>query len=128
LDQGCRHCRRPQDADGEHVLTWWQAEDNARKLARGTDAGAGRPVTVKEAVDTCEKDLIARRGSLRNVGRIRKHPTPRLASRPVALLTSDGRACSVARQPTGCGNEVVDRSAAVQGCERRAQPCRKAQS
>jgi hypothetical protein len=78
-----------ENADGEHVLTWWQAQDKARKLARGTDDHAGRPVTVKEAIDTYEKDLIARRGSLRNVGRIRKHLTPRLASRPVALLTSD---------------------------------------
>ena len=40
-----------EDADGDHVLTWWQAQDKARKLARGTDAEAGRPVTVKEAVD-----------------------------------------------------------------------------
>jgi hypothetical protein len=78
-----------EDADGDHVLTWWQAQDKARKVARGSDADAGRPLTVKEAVDAYEKDLIARRGSLRNVGRIRKHLTPRLASKPVALLTSD---------------------------------------
>jgi hypothetical protein len=47
-----------------------------------------RPVTVNEAVDAYEKDLIARRGSLRNAGRIRKHLTPRLAAkaRGVAYL------------------------------------------
>jgi len=78
-----------EEADGEHVLTWWQAQDKARRVARGSDADTGRPVTVKVAVDAYEKDLIARRGSLRNVGRIRKHLTPRLASKPVALLTSD---------------------------------------
>jgi streptomycin 6-kinase len=115
-----------EDADGEHVLTWWQAEDNARKLARGTDAEAGRPVTVKEAVDTYEKDLIARRGSLRNVGRIRKHLTPRLASRPVALLTSD----ELAAWRDNLLAAGMKSSTAVRLCKavkRRAQPC-KAQS
>jgi integrase len=75
-----------EDADGEHVLTWWQAIDKARKLARGTD-DAGRPATVKEAVDAYERDLIARGGSVANAGRIRKHLTATLAAKPVGLLT-----------------------------------------
>jgi hypothetical protein len=49
-----------EEADGENVLTWWQAQDKARKLARGNNADATRPATVKDAVDAYEKDLIAR--------------------------------------------------------------------
>jgi integrase len=74
-----------EDADAEHVLTFWQAQDKARKLARGTD-DAGRPATVGEAIDAYERDLIARDGSVANAGRIRKHLTPTLASKPVGLL------------------------------------------
>jgi hypothetical protein len=76
-----------EEADGEHVLSWWQAIEAARRVARGS-ADVGRPATVKEAVDAYEKDLIARGGSLRNVGRIRAHLTPTLASKPVGLLTA----------------------------------------
>jgi integrase len=76
-----------EDADGEHVLTFWQAQDKARRLARGTD-DAGRPATVKEAVEDYERDLIARNGSVANAGRIRKHLTPTLATKPVGLLTA----------------------------------------
>src|SRR5205823_2768439 len=76
-----------EDADGEHVVTWWQAIDRARKLARGT-ADTGRPATVAEAVDDYERDLIARHGSVANAGRIRKHLTPTLAAKPVGLLTA----------------------------------------
>src|SRR5262245_25060708 len=34
-----------EDADGEQVLTFWQAQDKARLLVRGKDAG-DRPATV----------------------------------------------------------------------------------
>ena len=58
-------------ADGEHVLDFWQAQDKARKLARGSDADSGRPATVADAVDSYERDLVARGGSTANAGRIR---------------------------------------------------------
>jgi hypothetical protein len=48
-----------EDADAEHVLTWWQAQDKARALARGKDAGGSRPATVAEALADYERDLIA---------------------------------------------------------------------
>src|SRR3954470_24164692 len=35
-----------EDADGEHVLTFWQAQDRARALARGKDGNSGRPGTL----------------------------------------------------------------------------------
>jgi integrase len=76
-----------EDANGEHVLSWWQATDKARKLARGSD-DAGRPITVKEAVDAYARDLIARGASVANASRIHKHLTPALAGKPVGLLTA----------------------------------------
>src|SRR4051794_886450 len=39
-----------EDADGSSVLNFWQAADKAKRLARGQDADAGRPVTVDEAI------------------------------------------------------------------------------
>ena len=69
------------------MLTWWQATEAARKLARGSDDD-GRPVTVKEAVDAFARDLLARDGSVANAGRIHKHLTPTLAAKPVGLLTA----------------------------------------
>src|SRR5262249_23582307 len=76
-----------EDANGAHVLSWWQAIDQGRKLARGAD-DAGRPITVGEAVDAYERDLLARDGSVANAGRIRKHLTATLAAKPVGLLTT----------------------------------------
>jgi hypothetical protein len=76
-----------EDADGKHVLTYWQAIDAARKLARGSD-DAGRPATLKEAIGDYERDLIARNGSVANAGRIRKHLSATLAAKPVGLLTA----------------------------------------
>jgi hypothetical protein len=69
-------------------LTFWQAQDRARKPARGSDADAGRPATVADAVAAYERDLIARGGSVANAGRIRKHLTPTLAAKPAGLLTA----------------------------------------
>jgi integrase len=88
-----------EDADDQHVLTWWQAQDKARALARGTD-DAGRPVTVAEALDDYERDLVARGGDAGNARRARGHLTNALAGRPVAILTAkelrrwrDGMGC-----------------------------------
>ena len=50
-----------EPADGKHVLTYWQAIDMARALARrqpGAD-DANRPVTVGEALDRYQRDLEA---------------------------------------------------------------------
>ena len=77
-----------EDADGEHTLTFWQAQDRARKLARGSDADSGRPATVADAVGAYERDLLARGGSIANAGRIRKHLTATLAAKPVGLLSA----------------------------------------
>src|SRR6516225_10311137 len=77
-----------EDADGEHVLTFWQAQDKARALARGKDAGSGRPTTVAEAFDDYERDLVARGALAANAQRIRRLFPPSLLTKPVALLTA----------------------------------------
>jgi integrase len=77
-----------EDADGEHILTWWQAIEKARQQARGALDAGDRPATFGEAIDAYERDLKARGGSVANAGRIRKHVTPTLSSKPIALLTS----------------------------------------
>jgi integrase len=73
-----------ETADGEHVLTFWQAADKARAKARGSTA----PLTVGEAVAAYAADLKARGGSIANAGRIRKHLPPTLAAKLVGSLTA----------------------------------------
>src|SRR6516225_3208126 len=45
-----------EDANGAHVLTYWQAQDKARVLARG-NVDEGRPCTITEALDAYAADL-----------------------------------------------------------------------
>jgi hypothetical protein len=73
-------------------LSWWQAIEATRKVARGTDTDGNRPQSVADAIDSYARDLIARGGNLANAQRIRKHITPTLASKPVGLLTVRERA------------------------------------
>jgi len=78
-----------EPGDGKHVLTYWQAIDMARALARrqpGAD-DANRPVTVGEALDRYQCDLDSRGADAQNANRVRRHLTPTLATKPVALLT-----------------------------------------
>jgi integrase len=72
-----------ETADGEHVLTFWQAADKARAKARGSTT----PLTVGEAIAAYATDLKARGGSIANAARIRKHLTPTLAAKLVGALT-----------------------------------------
>lgn len=74
-------------ADGVHVLDYFQAADKARRMARGSDADAGAPITVTAAVDQYERDLAARGGDTGNARRIRGHISASLGGKPVGLLT-----------------------------------------
>jgi integrase len=78
-----------EPTDGKHVLTYWQAIDVARALARGRPGAddANRPVTVGEALDRYQHDLKTRGADAQNANRVRRHLTPSLATKPVALLT-----------------------------------------
>jgi len=76
-------------ADGMHVLTYWQAIDQARALARRQEGAAdneSRPLTVAEALDRYESDLKARGGDIYNAKRSRIHLPGLILSKPVALL------------------------------------------
>ena len=76
-----------EDADGEHVLDFWMAQDRAKQLARGTTDN-GRPWTVTEALDAYAADLKARGGLIANADRIRFHLPSALAAKAVSLLTA----------------------------------------
>jgi integrase len=82
-----------EDANGEQVLTFWQAQERARKLARGgknadDEDDEGRPVTLREALDAYQADLIARGGDVHNVARVRGHLSNTLNAKTIALLTA----------------------------------------
>jgi hypothetical protein len=60
---------------GRSVLDFWQAQKQARLLARGGHDGEsdyGKPATVADALDSYEKDLAARGGMTFYPKRLRK--------------------------------------------------------
>src|SRR6516165_6948139 len=78
-----------EPADGRSVMSFWQAQDAARKLARrqpGDDADESRPLTVGEAIDLYARDLEARGGDGYNSTRARLHLPASNLSKPVGLL------------------------------------------
>jgi integrase len=78
-----------EPANGRDVLNYWQAVDQARALARGTDDAAdSKPTTVADALDAYERDLRTRGADPANGQRARKHLTATLASKPVMLLST----------------------------------------
>jgi integrase len=82
-----------ENANGEEVLTFWQAQERARKLARGgknadLEDDIGRPVTLREALDAYQADLVARGGDVHNVARVRGHLPNTLNAKTLALLTA----------------------------------------
>jgi integrase len=75
-----------EDADGEHVLDFWQAAGRARQMVRGASGNA--PMTWADALTAYETDLRARGGDAYNAGRVRRHLPATLANKPVAMLTA----------------------------------------
>ena len=76
-----------EDADGANVLDFWQAIDRAKALARGSDADAGRPATLDQALKDYAADLAVRGAGAANATVPRPHLTPSLLAKPVSLLT-----------------------------------------
>jgi hypothetical protein len=72
-----------EDADGETILTWFQAVERGRKLATGGSADVARPATVVAALEEYERDLAARGAGTGNASRIRAHLPAALAMKPV---------------------------------------------
>jgi hypothetical protein len=78
-----------EDADGKNVLTFYQAQDQAKKLARGEDGSTDTaPITVNGALKDYRRDLEARNANPYNADWPRLHLTNVLLSKPVAMLTS----------------------------------------
>ena len=78
-----------EGASPPHVLSYWQALDTARALARrqpGEAIDQSRPLTVAEALDRYEADLKARGGSPYNAEHPRIHLPGSILTKPVALL------------------------------------------
>jgi hypothetical protein len=77
-----------EEPDGTHVLTFHQAGDAGKALARGkADSADSKPMTVADALARYKIDLKSRDGDLSNATRVEKHLTRTLAGKPVALLT-----------------------------------------
>jgi integrase len=80
-----------EESDGRSVLDFWQAQKQARLLARGgqdDESDYGKPATVAEALESYEKDLAARGGMTSYPKRLRKVLPPAFLTKPVALLTA----------------------------------------
>lgn len=83
-----------EEANGDTVLNFWQAQERARVLARGdgkadvTAEDTGAPVTVTAALDAYVADLETRGGGTDNVARVKLHLPTRLADKAVALLSA----------------------------------------
>ena len=66
-----------EEPDGTHVLTFHQAGDAGKALARGkADTADSKPMTVADALARYKIDLKSRGGHLSNATRVEKHLTP----------------------------------------------------
>ena len=95
-----------EPADGTAVLTFWQAQDKARVLVRGDNAGGDRPASVGDALDAYERDLATRGGQIANATR-RPQADPLDAARPPGRPADLPRAAALARRPARRPQGVV---------------------
>jgi hypothetical protein len=71
------------------VLTFFEAQDRAKQIARGgTDIPGTAPITVAGALDDYEIDFKARHAAIRNARWPKRHLTGTLLAKPVQLLTT----------------------------------------
>jgi hypothetical protein len=78
-----------EDADGTHVLSFWQAQKQARQLARGDiDSDPNHPATVRGALATYRRNLEGRGQPTTFVRRFERELPAALLAKPVALLSA----------------------------------------
>ena len=79
-----------EDSDGKSVLAFYEAQDAAKRLARGDGDGSGdtAPITVDGPLRAYRADLTARQSNPYNADWPRVHLTSVLLAKPVALLTA----------------------------------------
>ncbi|UFX45437.1 hypothetical protein HAP47_0001510 [Bradyrhizobium sp. 41S5] len=75
-----------EQANGSSVMDYLQAVQQALKLARGTEGGTDKPVTVSQAINAYETDLAVRGGAKHNAVMVRNHCDAALLAKPVMLL------------------------------------------
>jgi integrase len=80
-----------EESDGKNVLTFYQAQDTAKRLARGDgDADSDTaPLNVDAALKDYKRDLEARSANPYNADWPRQHLTKALLARPVTLLAAN---------------------------------------
>lgn len=76
-----------EDANGESVMTYWQALEKAKTLARAGETNTEQPIGVSDAVDAYETDLQTRGGRKYNATQLRLHLSETLKNKAVALLS-----------------------------------------
>jgi integrase len=77
------------ESNGKGILTFFEAQDVAKKLASGEDGNIGTaPITVDGALTAYKTDLEARSANPYNAEWPRVHLTSVLVSKPVALLAA----------------------------------------
>ena len=118
------------ESNGETILTFYQAQDVAKKLAsshRDTDTSA--PITVDRALIDYKADLLSRGAGAYNAQHPRVHLTSVLLSKPVALLASkemkawrDGLLGTIAPATINRVLQVALRSARAGGDARSPHP------
>jgi integrase len=83
------HADDKQKADGVAVLTYEQAANRCRALARGdANAAADRPASIEEALTAYGADLTARGRHAYNAQHVRFHLPPHLLAQPLPQVTT----------------------------------------
>ena len=75
------------DANSNSVMSYWEALEKAKALARAGEGASDQPIIVSEAVDGYEADLETRGGRKYNATQLRRHLNGAINSKAVALLT-----------------------------------------
>lgn len=81
-------------ADNATVFSFYQAQDEARRRARGSDTaaitttsdGKQKPITVADALDLYEAELLGRGGDVENVRKVKKDLPSTLGAKLVSQL------------------------------------------
>jgi site-specific recombinase XerD len=76
-----------EEANGDSVMSYWQALERAKTLARADEGTTQQLASVAEAIDAYEADLKRRGGDIYNAIRLRLHMSKTLQAKTVALLT-----------------------------------------
>jgi integrase len=77
-----------EDADGHRVLNFWQAQDQARKIAAAPRATSG-PYKVKDAIEDYLKELEGRASYIDTKHRLKAYALPALGDKHVDKLNAE---------------------------------------